>query len=129
VYQSELTLGGLTKLIHEVLSGESPVVPTPSRREYKKVEEVLLKATGARNWNDLVRQGSNYSLEFSASGTRLDFSRVDEEERWQDDPEKTRVLPVGTPLSEVATIILADLQSRGDYPVDPPHSTKKDGDC
>jgi hypothetical protein len=113
VYIADLTVSDLAKAIQAVKDTGHELVPDPkTRQELLAHESPILAATGARSWKELAQTGANYSIDWTENEIRIDMSRLDEEGRWESDPNKVRILLPDTPLEVVVEIILDDVKTR-----------------
>ena len=89
----------------------NPTVPTPEK--YDAEMDVLLKATGAKNWKEIARNGPAYSLEWSDSGEiTLYLSELDKQGRYASGIGKTLRYPADTPIYDIARTIVEDARSK-----------------
>jgi hypothetical protein len=108
VYEADLTAADLGQAVGAAMRHGHPPLPEPTREEWRQRKDPILTATKARSWKELARNGAAYSIDWSTSQVRLDMTRRDDKGRWQNDPQKVRLLPAGTPLEEILELILAD---------------------
>jgi len=112
VYVADATTEDLASAIEKVLATGHPQLPDPTKGEWQKRRDPVLAATKARNWKALAREGVSYSIGWTEDQIRLDMSMVDNKGRWQFDPAKMRILPLGTSVHDLVTLILEDIKSR-----------------
>lgn len=112
VIVTELREEDLTVAIEKVLAAGHPRMPDPTKEEWQKRKDPVLKATQARSWKELARRGTSYSIAWTDDQIRVDMSMVDSKGRWQFDPEKARIFPIDTSLQAIANVILEDIRSR-----------------
>ena len=109
---TELSEEGLTIAMEKVLMVGHPRMPNPTKEEWQKRKDPVLKATKARSWKDLARRGASYSVAWTDDQIGMDMSKVDSKGRWQFDPQKVRIFPIDTNLQSIANVILEDIRSR-----------------
>jgi hypothetical protein len=113
VYMTELNTLELIPVIEQVLTTDIPLLPEPTKGEWKDRKDPLLKATKAKSWIELAKYGASYGIEWIPSGEiRLEISRVDKKGRWEIDPTKDFLFPPGTPLEKIVELILVDWRTK-----------------
>ncbi len=89
----------------------NPTVPIPEK--YDPKTDVLLKATGAKSWKAIARNGPAYSLEWSDSGeVTLYLSELDKQGRYASGIGETKHYPADTPMHDIAQAIVEDARSK-----------------
>ena len=112
VYTARLEVKDLVLAIKKVLSAGQLCVPPPTKAEMQRQGDPLLNATGARSWKALAKEGAAYSISWTDKGIEISISQLDKKGRWVWDPAKHHILPLDTPLEEIAALILEDFQAR-----------------
>lgn len=112
VYVAELELDSLISAAEKIIALGIYQLPEVTAEEWRKRSSPLLKATKARSWKELARTGASYGISWTEQDIRVDMSYRDKQGRWQNDPTKVRIFPLDTPLKDVMTVILADIQTR-----------------
>lgn len=88
-------------------------LPDPkTREEFQRRKDPVLASTKARSWKQLARNGASYTVGWTANEIRIDMSRLDKKRRWENDPEKVRILPPDTPLEKIVEVTLEDIKTR-----------------
>lgn len=108
----ELELGALVTAAREVIAREVVDLPDILKDEVRKHPDPLLKAAKARSWKELAATGASYGISWTDRQTFVSMSYRDKQGRWLNDPAKTRILPLDTPLENIITMILADIYTR-----------------
>lgn len=113
VYVVDLTIEDLTKAIQAVKDAGHEILPSPkTREEFLARKSPMLTATGARSWKKLTKKGINYSIDWTENQIRIDMSRLDKKGRWENDPNKVRIFPPDTLITEIIETILEDIKTR-----------------
>ncbi len=112
VFISDLTIEGLTAAFERVIAAGHPLVRMPSRLEMQLHQDPILKATGAKSWKELAAEAASYTVVWSNSQITLYISRLDEQARFEIDPDKTKTFALDTPLQKLVEVILKDITSR-----------------
>ncbi|MCL5994894.1 MAG: hypothetical protein M1546_02420 [Chloroflexi bacterium] len=112
VTKVELQASELATGIHNVATAEYPVIPDPTPSEFDMNSDRILNAIGVQSWEQLAREGACYTIQFSDKGIRLEMSKLNEEGLWTYDSDKMKLLPVDTPIVEIALLILTDVALR-----------------
>lgn len=102
----------LVSAIQKVKEVGHPKLPEPTREEWLERKHPVLRATKARSWKELARQGFSYTIGWTDSETRVDMSRLDKQGRWENDPAKVKIFPQGMSLQVLVATILEDVFSR-----------------
>jgi hypothetical protein len=102
----------LVPVVRTILSAEPILLPDPTSEEVKVQQELLPRVTGARSWKRLCQKGISYVIEVSATGVRLEISRLDEKGRWEFDPNKRTQFPPSSDIAVVIQAVLNDLATR-----------------
>jgi hypothetical protein len=111
VLVSELSIDGLVPAVMKVLEASVPRLSSPSTEETKSRTYPLLKATGARSWKALAKDGTSYTLEFLDDKINLYMSKLDSRGRWEVDSEKTKSFDLGAPLERIVEAVLSDVST------------------
>lgn len=115
VYVVNLNKKDITEAIKAVKDSGYIRLPSPkTREEFRALRDTVIVATGARSWKQLARTGAAYTVGWTGMETRIDMSRLDKKGRWENDPNKVRILPPDTPLEEIVEIILEDIKTRSE---------------
>jgi hypothetical protein len=85
----------------------------------------ILQMMRARSWAELSRTGAAYDIRWTVDEIRINMTKRDPAARWEYDSEKRRVLPRTTPLREIITLVLEDVQSRPELLQPPPEPQKR----
>jgi hypothetical protein len=109
VYVTGVDMSEMKKAIECVLLTPRPRVPDLTRDDWKKRKDPVLAASRAKSWKELARKGSSYNIGWTEKQKRLDISMVDEQGRWQFDPQRVQIFPADTPLETIIKIILDDV--------------------
>jgi hypothetical protein len=112
VYTTNLTADELVSAVENVLAAGHPRLLNLTREEMRQRKDPVLTVTKARSWKELARTGASYTIGWTDKETRVDMSRLDKKGRWEIDPGKVRTFPPNTPLKDIITVILEDIQSR-----------------
>lgn len=111
VFTAELNVEELAKAMQCAIAQGNPVIPSIHHREYRKIDPVL-KATGARNWKRLAREGASYGVFWRDEKIDLYMSMLDHKGRFVNDPDKTLRFDRDIEIEEIAQAILSDWESR-----------------
>lgn len=119
VYSVDLNVSEISKYIQKVLSSldQQARIPDPTRDEWKRRKDPVLAATKAKSWKNLAQAGHGYGIGWLEKAIRLTVNQRDKKGRWEINPEKTRLFPLGTPLEDIVATILDDyMKSKKDEP-------------
>lgn len=111
VHTVNLNAHEIEQALQQVIASGHPKLPKPTREQWQKRRDPVLKAAGVKNWKELARGGASYTIEWSADSVTLYISRLDREGRFETDPAKTRTFPEDTPLSLLVDVVLDDIRS------------------
>jgi hypothetical protein len=112
VYTASLNVEEMAFAAEKVLAAGHSRLPDPTKEEWQQHKSPLLTATKARGWKELARTGASYDISWTDKEIRVNMSRLDKKGRWEIDPGKVRTFPPNTPLKDIITVILEDIQSR-----------------
>ncbi len=112
VFVVDLTTNRLTAAFEQVIAAGHPLIRAPSSLEMKMRSDPILKASGAKNWDQLAKQGASYTISWHQNKITLYISKLDQKGRFVPDLAKTKIFPIETPLSQLVDVILADARSR-----------------
>lgn len=112
VFVADLTTSSLTAAFEQVIAAGHPLIRAPSSLEMKFRTDPILKASGAKNWDELARHGAGYTITWHQNKITLYISKLDQKGRFISDPIKTKTFPIETPVSQLVDVILADARSR-----------------
>jgi hypothetical protein len=112
VYEVEIEEGQLVAAIENMLSGSRTKIPDLTREEWKKRKDPVLLATRNKSWKELARKGFSYGLEWTDKGIRLDIPKLDQQGRWEVDPNAVRIFPHNTPIRVIVKTIIDHVQTR-----------------
>lgn len=102
----------LVRAMQEVLASGHPLVTEKEWEIIKQKSDPLLKATKARSWKQLAKEGAAYSIAILPDQVILYMTMVNRQGKWEFDPAKTITFPPDTDLSVLAQTILDDVRSR-----------------
>lgn len=108
VISSSPNINGMMTAVQDSLKRGHPQIPTPERHEWKEHESVILKATGARSWKALAKNGRAFGIDWTDQNIILEIDRVDSKGRWEPDLEKRREFPLDTPLENILSLVLEE---------------------
>jgi hypothetical protein len=111
VYVVDTDIDSLSQAIRDAFQRGHPLIDDPDLR---KQPDILLNATGARNWKTLAKHGASFQVARTDENIRITVDRLDSKGRWEPDPDKERILDIHTPVEVIASIILDSLQTHLD---------------
>lgn len=118
VYVSEFDRDSLVRAIQAVREGGLPKVEEMPYSEYRK-QDPILRATKARSWKALAREGLAYSIYWppDADEVQIILPKVDKKGRFAPLMKKDKAwrivhFPKDTPIEELAEFILEDIRKR-----------------
>lgn len=112
VYVVNPTQSELLPIIQSILSEKPEILPNPTPEEIRFRRDLLPKATGARSWKRLSKNGIAYDIVLTEKGFELEISELDRKGRWIFPLEKQINFPASTDLSIVIQAMLDDLEKR-----------------
>jgi hypothetical protein len=98
----------LRQAIVETIARGNPDAPMLRRREWPA--PVVLKYAGVRSWSAFERGAQFWTIEERNGRFQIAGQRLQPDGMWNDDPDRTITLPVGTPIDEVAQRMISILQ-------------------
>jgi hypothetical protein len=98
----------LRQAIVETIARGNPDAPMLRRREWPA--PVVLKYAGVRSWSAFERGAQFWTIEGRNGRFQIAGQRQQPDGMWNDDPDRTITLPVGTPIDEVAQRMISILQ-------------------
>ena len=111
IIASSLELQELIEAIKQIKKLEIEIVPDSQSHEWLG-QPVALKATKARSWKALAKNGASYSIYYKDGKIHTQITYTDKKGRWQYDPQKTREFAGNTPLEDIVKYFLDDIDSR-----------------
>ena len=118
VYVAEFDRDSLVQAIQAVREAGLPEVEEMPYSEYRK-QDPILKATKARSWKALAREGLAYSIYWppEADEVQIILPKVDKKGRFAPLMKEDKVwrivhFPKDTPIEELAEFILEDIRKR-----------------
>jgi len=118
VYVAEFDRDSLVQAIQAVREAGLPEVEEMPYSEYRK-QDPILKATKARSWKALAREGLAYSIYWPADADEVQIilPKVDKKGRFAPLMKEDKVwrivhFPKDTPIEELAEFILEDIRKR-----------------
>lgn len=112
VHVAQLNEADLVHAMQEVLAVGHPMVTEEEWEAMKQKSDSLLKATKARSWKQLAKEGAAYSIAILPDQAVLYITMVNRQGKWEFDPAKTTTFAPDTNLSVLAQVILDDVRSR-----------------
>lgn len=112
VYVTELTTSDLARTVEQMLISIKPTVPALTRDMWKNRIDPVLKATSAKSWKQLAREGASYTIVRDAKEIVIYMSMVDNKGRFVHAPQKTRHYPPDESVITLAEAILSDWSSQ-----------------
>lgn len=112
IYVVNLDPQEIVEALKKVITTGHPTFPSPTREEWQKRKDPVLKAAGVKSWKALARNGASYMVEWSNDTINLYISRLDRQGRFEIDPARTRTFPKRTSLETIVEAILDDVRSR-----------------
>lgn len=99
----------LQAAIAEAMNRGNPIVPTPTRAAFPR--PAVLKYAGLKSWATFGRDASYWKITEKDGAYRIVQGKRRADRGWEDDPEKTELLPPGATVETVARRLVALLQS------------------
>jgi hypothetical protein len=112
VLEVDLVNHDIVRAIKTILKIGHPIIPTPSREELKVRRDPILALTRAGNWNELYRNGANYTIEWIPKGIKLLITQQGTRDGWEFDSAKNREFALNTTLDNIVDVIMADIETR-----------------
>jgi len=103
VYVTNLTVGDLTAAFERVIAAGHP-----NFDEKTQTPNVILKATGAHNWKELMQDSADYIITWEPDKITLYLPTWDANGQLEGGPERSQIFPLNTPLPRIIEAILAD---------------------
>jgi len=89
----------------------NPVTEAVDYKEYQKLDPIL-KASKARSWKQLAKQGASYGIEWLNDKVTVYMSKLDSKGRFVDDLEKQHQFSSDVDMEVIASVILEDYSLR-----------------
>ena len=114
VYIADLNIKELTQALTQVLAADAPVVPEPTREEFKNRRDPLLAATGTRSWKAMARDSLGYGIEWTDAGVWISLPELDKQGRFAASTVSSPRIefPTNTGMGNIAMAILNDAADR-----------------
>jgi len=112
VFTVDLTVDDLLAALSNAIAAGHPQIPPPTKEDMKKCQDPILRASGTKSWKQLAKNGASYNIFWSENQTILYMSRLDNQGRFEPDPNKTKTFPKDTEMRVIVEAILADANTR-----------------
>jgi hypothetical protein len=108
VFETGLIVDEIVNALAQVREIGHPALPPLTNEDMKRRRDPILKATGAKSWTQLAKEGAAYTIYWQPDQVTLYLSGTDDRGRFKSSHSK--VYPVETPLETLVEAILEDIQ-------------------